>query len=245
MPEVEHISAAELARRLGVSRPTVHEAIGNGRIEEARRKQGRRDVYEWPLVAELWKQNAIVRDAEKEAERAAKLQERIAKTEAEREAKRAKREAIKEVDKAKREALKEVDKAKRKAKREAEREAIKAAKAVPPPEEPITMPKTDGIPPRAKSQQVEAVYKARLVKLEYEEKSGALIAAKVVEQERFRAGRIIRDAMLNLPTRTAHALAAELGAEVDPLVVSKVMEKEIRDLLTEVVEHNTAPANAA
>lgn len=105
----------------------------------------------------------------------------------------------------------------------------------PPPDEP-------GLPARAKSQQIEAIYKARLVKLEYEEKTGRVISADRVRAERFRAGRALRDAILNIPTRVAHSLAAELGLEVDPLQVHSVMDKELRELLSEVSNANRIDA---
>lgn len=96
------------------------------------------------------------------------------------------------------------------------------------PEEEI-----DGVPSRARSQQVEAVYRARMAKLEYEERAGKLVSVDRVRAEQFRFGRVIRDMVLNLPTRCAHELAGQLGRDVDPAKVHTILDKLAREILEE------------
>jgi phage terminase Nu1 subunit (DNA packaging protein) len=70
----------------------------------------------------------------------------------------------------------------------------------------------------SKAQQVQAQYKAALLKLEYEQKSGKLIDAEVVEVETFNFARRVRDAIQNVPDR----ICAELASCTD---VHQVREK--------------------
>jgi phage terminase Nu1 subunit (DNA packaging protein) len=70
----------------------------------------------------------------------------------------------------------------------------------------------------SKAQQVQAQYKAALLKLEYESKSGKLIDAEVVEVETFNFARRVRDAIQNVPDR----ICAELASCTD---VHQVREK--------------------
>jgi hypothetical protein len=73
-------------------------------------------------------------------------------------------------------------------------------------------------------------FMAELARLEYEEKSGALVQVDEVKKEAFRVARIVRDSMLNIPDR----VAAELAAETDPFKVQKRLADEIRLALTEL-----------
>ena len=52
-------------------------------------------------------------------------------------------------------------------------------------------------------------FKAKMAKLEYEERCGQLTDASKVKNDAFKAGLIIRNALLNLPDRLADVLAAE------------------------------------
>lgn len=102
---------------------------------------------------------------------------------------------------------------------------------------------TDGVPSRARSQQVEAVYKARMARLEYEERAGKLISVDRVRAEQFRFGRVVRDMVLNIPTRCAHELAGALGREVKPAEVHAILDKIMREVLQEAVTGNGAPGD--
>ena len=66
-------------------------------------------------------------------------------------------------------------------------------------------------------------YKAKLAKLEYEEKIGKLVDRENVEREAFRVARVVRDAMLSIPDR----LAALVTAETDQAKNHTLMTKEI------------------
>lgn len=66
-------------------------------------------------------------------------------------------------------------------------------------------------------------YKAKLAKLEYEEKVGKLIDAENVKAEAFRTGRIVRDAMLMIPQRVQEMLATITDAHE----IGEVLSREI------------------
>ncbi len=68
---------------------------------------------------------------------------------------------------------------------------------------------------RAEAERIKENYLALLRKLEYEQKSDALIELEVAERILFEQARAQRDAWLNWPTRVGPLLAAELGLEAD------------------------------
>lgn len=70
-------------------------------------------------------------------------------------------------------------------------------------------------------------YRAELARLELEERIGKLVDKEKVEAEAFRVGRLVRDSMLNIPSR----LAGILAAETDQRRVHDLLEKEIRQAL--------------
>lgn len=70
-------------------------------------------------------------------------------------------------------------------------------------------------------------FKAKMAKLEYEEKSGTLTDAAKVKQDAFKAGRIIRDELLAIPDRMADVLAAE----DDPRKVGGLLQEELEAIL--------------
>ena len=61
----------------------------------------------------------------------------------------------------------------------------------------------------AEAQAEKESYKAKLAKLEYEEKIGKLVDRESVERDAFRVARIVRDAMLSIPDRLAGLVTAE------------------------------------
>lgn len=73
-------------------------------------------------------------------------------------------------------------------------------------------------------------FKAKMAKMEYEEKSGKLTDASKVKDDAFRAGRMIRDALLGIPDRQADVLAAE----TDPKKVSEILVDELEAILNEL-----------
>ncbi len=73
-------------------------------------------------------------------------------------------------------------------------------------------------------------FKAKLAKLEYEEKSGTLTDAAKVRQDAFKTGRIIRDELLAIPDRMADVLAAE----EDPATVRQIIVDELELVLNRI-----------
>lgn len=70
-------------------------------------------------------------------------------------------------------------------------------------------------------------YKAELARLEFEERIRQLTRVDLVEQEAFRIGRQVRDAIMNIPAR----LAGILAAENDQRRVHDLLEQELRQAL--------------
>lgn len=103
--------------------------------------------------------------------------------------------------------------------------------AVPPPR-PDPEP-TGNEPKTATFQQARTLreaYMARLAKLEFEEKSGRLVAADAVKNEAFRVARIVRDNLLNIPDR----VAGELANETNQFKVHQRLTQEIRRALEDL-----------
>ncbi len=75
-------------------------------------------------------------------------------------------------------------------------------------------------------------FRAKLAKLEYEEKSGKLTDAGKVRNDAFKAGRIIRDELLAIPDRLADVLAAE----DDPGSVRQIIFEELEKVLNRISE---------
>ncbi|HMZ13772.1 MAG TPA: hypothetical protein PLS04_06530, partial [Mycobacterium sp.] len=66
-------------------------------------------------------------------------------------------------------------------------------------EVPTVVTAGDSGPNYAQSRAIKEAYNARLAKLEYEEKSGALVRADSVKVAWFNVLRVLRDRTLNLP----------------------------------------------
>ena len=73
-------------------------------------------------------------------------------------------------------------------------------------------------------------FKARMAKMEYEEKSGKLTDAVRVRDDAFQAARMVRDALLGIPDRQADVLAAE----TDPKKIRELLMNELEDILNEL-----------
>jgi hypothetical protein len=101
--------------------------------------------------------------------------------------------------------------------------AAEAAEAAETPE------KQAGALNYANARAAREVYEAKLKKLEWEEKLGTLLNRKAVEVAAFNRFRVLRDAILNVPTR----LAAQIAAETDPATVHDLLETELRMVLEE------------
>lgn len=82
----------------------------------------------------------------------------------------------------------------------------------------------------AKARAAREGYQARLVKLEYEEKSGKLVNADEVKVANFNAARIARDTLMNIPDR----LAPVLAGKNDSNEIHKLLSEEIKRTLEEL-----------
>lgn len=89
-----------------------------------------------------------------------------------------------------------------------------------------------GGPSYAQSRAIKEAYLARLAKLEYEEKSGAVVRTDNVKVAWFNILRVLRDRILNLPDR----LAPLLAAETDPKTIREFLDAELRQILTDAAE---------
>lgn len=89
---------------------------------------------------------------------------------------------------------------------------------------------TGGAPSYNQSRAIREAYNARLAKLEYEEKSAALVRMDAVRLEAFKAHRKIRDAILNIPDRCA----PQIASMSDVTEVYAYLMREINDVLSEL-----------
>lgn len=84
-------------------------------------------------------------------------------------------------------------------------------------------------------------FKAKMAKMEYEEKAGKLTDASQVREEAFRAGRIIRDSLLGIPDRLSDVLAAE----DNPVKVRQLLMDEFDAILNELSHQRVLPISMA
>lgn len=79
----------------------------------------------------------------------------------------------------------------------------------------------------AKAKTVRETLTAKILQLEYEEKTGKLVNADEVKVTWFNLARTVRDSLLNIPER----ISAELAAESDEFKVHKILQTEIYKVL--------------
>lgn len=104
-------------------------------------------------------------------------------------------------------------------------------KQAPAPEEAVKTAGTGKLS-FSEAKNIQAQYKAALMKLEYGEKSGELVKRKDVEAEFFNMARLVRDAILNVPGR----ISAELAGINDTHVINSRMETELIKALEELAD---------
>lgn len=88
----------------------------------------------------------------------------------------------------------------------------------------------EDLPPgtsRTEAERIRAIAQARLYQLDVEDREGRLVDAEAVGRQWFEAGRRVRDQVLSLPAR----ISADLAAEVDPVKVAILLEKELTQCL--------------
>ncbi len=86
---------------------------------------------------------------------------------------------------------------------------------------------SNGAPALARSMQVQALFRARLTQLDYDERSSKLCAVAGVQAEAFTVGRMVRDNLLQIPDRIASILAAETSQ----VAVHELLLREITEAL--------------
>lgn len=79
----------------------------------------------------------------------------------------------------------------------------------------------------AQAQAAQALYRAKLTRLEYEEKAASLVEKAAVASAAFQIGRTVRDALLNFPDRLAPLLAAEDSTTT----IHEILTREITEAL--------------
>lgn len=103
---------------------------------------------------------------------------------------------------------------------------------VPDAESHVGPPIVNSGPSFAQSRAIKEAYNARLAKLSYEEKSGALVRTDSVKVAWFNTLRVLRDRALNLPDR----LAPMLAAETDLKIVRDMLDDELRTILNDAAD---------
>ena len=93
----------------------------------------------------------------------------------------------------------------------------------------------------AESQRRKEEFRAKLVELDYEERVGTLVRKDLIEETAFRVGRLVRDGLLNIPSR----LAGILAAETDQRKVHDLLEAEIRQVLEALAIDDKSEPEAA
>jgi hypothetical protein len=71
---------------------------------------------------------------------------------------------------------------------------------------------------KADAETLKENYLAQLRKLEYDQKSGALVELEVAQNVLFECARVARDAWLNWPAKAAPYIAADLGVDSDKVI---------------------------
>tara|TARA_R110002012_G_scaffold63674_1_gene167484 strand:+ start:93 stop:581 length:489 start_codon:yes stop_codon:yes gene_type:complete len=84
----------------------------------------------------------------------------------------------------------------------------------------------------AEAKTMKEIYGAKLAKLKYEEEAGMLILKSDVKSKAHEVGKNIKEVLLSLPARVMD----ELSVESDPRKVNSILEKEVRDSLSSLVE---------
>ena len=105
---------------------------------------------------------------------------------------------------------------------------------------PAEQPIVNSGPSYAQSRAIKEAYNARLAKLEYEEKSSALVRTDSIKVAWFNTLRVLRDRTLNLPDR----LAPLLASESDPKQVRELLDTELRQILNDVADTTAGLSNA-
>jgi hypothetical protein len=110
--------------------------------------------------------------------------------------------------------------------------AAPAQVTVPEPDaeleaEPAAIENPAGLPSYSESRALRENYQAKISKLVFEEKMGQLVSAEDVKTRAFEISRLVRDTVLNLPSR----ISAELAAETNPDLIYSTLTRELTQAL--------------
>ena len=90
------------------------------------------------------------------------------------------------------------------------------------------------------SRTVREAYSARLMKLEYEVKTGKLVSAEDVKREYFQILRVTRDSILNIPDRISSILAAENDAARIHQLITQELHQALEELSREPIPQESS-----
>lgn len=100
--------------------------------------------------------------------------------------------------------------------------------STPPVDAPPDKPKG---PSYADSRAIREAYGARMAKIEFEEKMGSLIPAERARADSFKLARITRDAILAIPDKISHELAAETDSHTVHVTLTKALIEALDQLV--------------
>ena len=99
---------------------------------------------------------------------------------------------------------------------------------------PEPVPTYDGMT-TADADRKKKVFEAKLAELKFSEQAGELIKIVDVKREAFALARGTRDAVLSLPARIAHEIAAETDPRQSELLLLKELTKVLQKLIEEKI----------
>lgn len=97
-------------------------------------------------------------------------------------------------------------------------------------------PPAPNAPTANQSRAILEAYRARLAKLEYEEKSGKLVDAEKVKAEAYKLARTVRDSMFNIPDRVAAEFAGISTAAEIHMRLTDEIRKALESLIVNAVD---------
>jgi predicted DNA-binding transcriptional regulator AlpA len=110
--------------------------------------------------------------------------------------------------------------------------AAGATSARTAPDQPTDSYDREPIPPYNESRAMKEAYAAKSAKLDFEEKSGALVSREQVKAEEFAIARRVRDAILNVADR----IDAELAAVTDAREINLRLKRELTQAMAALAD---------
>lgn len=98
--------------------------------------------------------------------------------------------------------------------RDGRQRQLRAKAAAPAGEQdmaPSPPPSGAGMPSKAQGEAIKTAYQAKLLQLDFEERSGKLVSVEEMNRKRFESGRRVRDAVLRTPAQMIGDIAKAAG----------------------------------